>query len=197
MKNSTKFGLALASVIGLAAAIVCFADIPNYKSFSGTEGTTSSEVIIPADPTLSLRVVGVVAQSDKATSLLKFSAGTTAVGITYSNAAGTAITVDRTNSLNANDIIIISSASLATNVSATISSISNTNLTLSATDGIAVVPGDQVYKLGTVTSWKVGATTNYSAAGEALFTAPKGRPIRVLLDGTSDCALNSVTARYE
>ena len=77
MKTNKKtfwLGAALAAsvaVIGIAS----FADSPTFVSKSGS-GTTSTEIIFPADPVSQIRLVVAIASSDKAASKFTFSAGT-------------------------------------------------------------------------------------------------------------------------
>ena len=61
----------------------------------------------------------------------------------------------------------------------------------------ATTPGDQLYKLGTVVKFWCGVQTNRNFQGEALFVGQRGRPVQVLVNGTSACALDSITGRYE
>jgi len=73
----------------IVSAVTGRADSPIYKTLSGAAGTTSSEVIFPADPVTQIRVVSVFGSSDKVASVFSFRGGTTVVSISASNPAGT------------------------------------------------------------------------------------------------------------
>lgn len=187
--------ISLLAISTTLCATAALASTPSYETLNGS-GSTAAEVIFPAKPDQQIRVVGAIATSDKAASVLSFRTGAMPVSISASNAAGTGITVTRTNGLAPNDLIVIQRAD-GTTASGTIASFpASTNITLNATTGTITLPGDQVYKLGAATTLKCGAATvNYQ--GEAIFVGRFGRPIRCVLDGTSACSLDSVTARYE
>lgn len=193
MKN--KFLIAALLITGLGLAIA-LADIPNYKTLTAT-GTTAATFIVPADPSLATRVVSFNCTSDKAGSVLALKAGAGAYVVSANTTNTTTLTVARTNGLAANDYLVISKADGTTNVYCQISSFpQSTNITLGAVSGITVEVGDSVYKMSAATSIPIGAA-NVVGNGEAIYTAPRGRPIYATLDGTSACTINSFVVRQE
>jgi hypothetical protein len=187
-------------VLGVLAGVVlcvsAFAQSDAVYLTLNNSGTTACTNIFRAQPNRAIRIVGAIATSDKATSALSWRCGQGAYTISLSNTVGTLITVARTNGLNASDVICVQKSDGTTNVLATISSISSTNVTLAATDGVTTLPGDEVFKMGPPITTKVGAAT-VNLQGEAVISALKGRPVSVVVDGTSACSLDAITARYE
>ena len=193
MKIISKIGFTVLAVV--CATVTMAQTVPTYTT-KNASGTTTCEVHFPANPQQQVRIVGAIATSDKAASVLSWRTGSTPYTISATNAAGTTITVSYTNGLAANDVLVIQKAN-GTCISGTISSFANsTNITLAATTGAQTLPGDEVYKMSAATTIKVGATT-VTYQGEAIYVGTRGRPVRVVLDGTSACSLDSITARYE
>jgi hypothetical protein len=191
---SKRLILAVAMTIGAALTGLAQTDVPVYVTL-GNSGTTSASGYFHSSPSQQVRVVGVVATSDKAASVLSFSTGVTPATITSSNASGTTITVGVTNGITVNDVLVIESANGITNV--TVSSFSNvTNLTVTPATGFATLRGDQVYKMSAATTIKCGATTAVYQ-GEAIYVGARGRPVRIVIDGTNACSLDSISGRYE
>lgn len=192
---STVFTLcALGLLLGVSPS---FAGSPTFVNKTAT-GTTSAEVIFPADPALQIRVVTAFATSDKAASVLSFTSGAGAYVISAANVAGTTITVSQTNGLAPSDVLIISAANGSTNYARTISSFANsTNIVLTASTQNATAVGDSVYKMSAATTIKVAAAS-VTYNGDAIYVgASQGRPVRCVLDGTSACSIDSMSARYE
>jgi len=175
MKIISKIGFTVLAVV--CATVTMAQTVPTYTT-KNASGTTTCEVHFPANPQQQVRIVGAIATSDKAASVLSWRTGSTPYTISATNAAGTTITVSYTNGLAANDVLVIQKAN-GTCISGTIRSFAtSTNITLAAT------------------TIKVGATT-VTYQGEAIYVGTRGRPVRVVLDGTSACSLDSITARYE
>jgi hypothetical protein len=161
-------------------------------------GTTSATVYFNAEPLKQVRLVGAIATSDKAASVLSIRAGTSSYVIISNNATTTATDhfLTFTNGLAANDVLMLQRAD-GTAASGIVSAVVTNKVTLTSGGfGSAVAAGDQIYKLSAATTIKVGAATAVYQ-GEALYAGTRGRPIRVVLDGTSACSLDSVTARYD
>src|SRR5258708_19897802 len=93
----------LASLPLCAFALTALSDSPSYKPASAS-GTTSAEVIFPADPVLQIRVVGAIGSSDKAASVFSFRGGTTPSVVTVADG-----TASDTN------IIVVGYAGFSTN----------------------------------------------------------------------------------
>lgn len=184
-------------MIGMALGLVALSAMaqPVYQSGTAT-GTTAATLIWNPNPLQQVRLVGTVATSDKAGSVLSFRTGTTATSISLSNPTGTTITVARTNGIDANALIVWVRADGSTNKLSTVSSLSYTNLTLAATIGNTTLPGEEVFVMSAAQTLPVGAATQ-SYQGEAIFVGNKGRPVSCVLDGTSACTINSQSARYE
>ena len=188
-RSRNLLGLALAAIVAIPAAGA------DYVT-KNASGTTSCEVHFPADPQAQIRLVGAIATSDKAASVLSIRTGTTPYVIGSSNASGGTISVTTTNGLAADDVLVIVNAD-GTHTSAVIAAFLNTtNITLVATNGVVTLPGDEVYKMSAATTLKcAAATVNYQ--GEAIYSGNRGRPVRVVLDGTSACSLDAITVRYD
>jgi hypothetical protein len=183
-------------VMGLSAGLAfsTLAQSPTYVSQSAT-GAASAVSYLATQPALQIRVVGAIAQSDLATATLAFKAGGTPLTVAYTNAAGTWVGVSRTNGFAAGDSVLIETAAgVITN--GVISSFGAATNIVFTTAMCATKPGDQIYKLGTATTLFVGAATNVAFMGEAVFVAPKGRPVMATVTGTADARL-AVSARYE
>ena len=182
------------------ACLSAVAGSPTYTSLTGS-GTTSAEVIFPADPVLQVRVVGLIGSSDKATSKASFWPGSTLVTVTYTNSgpSSTNIYVGGYTGIATNDLIVVSTG--ATNRTLTVYGLANnTNLMVTGALGFALTPNAaQVFDLGSAAgaSVGIGANTNKVYASEAIYVAPRGRPLRVVLDGTAYSSLDSVTAHYD
>src|SRR5258708_4827803 len=180
-----------------AFALTAFADSPSYKAASAS-GTTSAELIFPADPVLQIRVVGVIGSSDKAGSKFSFSTGGTPAAITVAstNLSATNIYVGGYAGFSTNDIIVIQTP--VTNRSLTVWGLANsTNIITTAAVGVTQLVSSEVFDLGAATTLKAGAITNTSYQGEAIYVGNRGRPLRVTLDGTAYSSLDSVTVHYD
>jgi hypothetical protein len=187
----------LASLPLCAFALTALSDSPSYKPASA-QGTTSAEVIFPADPVLQIRVVGAIGSSDKASSVFSFRGGGTPAAITVAstNLSATNIYVGGYVGFSTNDLIVIQTP--ATNRTLTVWGLANgTNVITTAAVGVTQYVGSEIFDLGAATTLKCGAITNTSYQGEAIYVAPRGRPLRVLLDGTSYSSLDSVTVHYD
>ncbi len=174
-----------------------FAGSPSYSSFTAS-GTTGAEVIFPADPVLQIRVVGVIGSSDKAASVFQFSGGGTPGVISFANTntAATNIYVSGYVGFSTNDLLVIQAGT--SNKSLTIFGLNNsTNIMTTSAVGIAQTVGMEIFDMGTTNKLKCGAITNQSYQGEAIYVAPRARPLRVVLDGTGYSSLDSVTVHYD
>jgi small nuclear ribonucleoprotein (snRNP)-like protein len=187
--------LTAALAIGLAISAVAQVGSPVFVTQTAS-GTTTAVTFFATSPTLQMRVVGAIVSSDLAGSMITFKSGTTPATISATNTAGATISVAATNGFNSNGFIIVETkGGVLTN--AQIASFSGTTNIVLYNSVMATVPGDQIYTLGTATSLAVGATTNKNYQGEALFVGQRGRPAQVIVNGTSACSLDSITARYE
>ena len=194
------------ATLGLAA-LSAFAQ-PSYTTVTGY-GAAGVTNYFPAQPLYQARVVGSIAQSDLAGSFISFSSGVGAYSITNpiscsSNALGTIFMVNTTNGLVVGDILVLQSASgtnmagtAAGNATGVISALATNNVTLAAGGfNCTCAAGDEVFKMGSASKFPLGASLqNYQ--GDALFVGNKGRPVRIVINGTSACTNITTTARYE
>jgi hypothetical protein len=199
---SFLFALCLSAIALSAAdaffAVTSFAGSPAYSSQSSGIGTTGAEVIFPADPVLQIRVVGIIGSSDLSSSTFGFQGGGTPAVITYANTnlAATNIYVSGYTGFATNDLLIIQG--LSSNKTLTIYGLNNsTNIMTTSAIGVAQTVGGEIFDLGTTNRIKCGAITNQSYQGEAIYVAPRGRPLRVTLTGTGYSSLDSVTVHYD
>jgi hypothetical protein len=185
------------AAIAMASVAVTAMAAPEYVTTSGS-GTTAVTVYWPADAVRTPRIVGVIATSDKAASVLSIRKGTTAYTPVVTNLVTTSTTqwLNTTNGLAANDVVILQKAS-GTCYSSTVASVETNMVTLASGGfGATVALADQIYKLSAASTIKVGsATVNFQ--GPAIYAGDRGRPLRVVLDGTSACSVDSATAAYE
>ena len=182
--------------VATCLAMTAVADPPTYINKTAS-GTTSAEVIFGHDPLLQPRIVLASATSDKSGSVLSFRSGTTAYTVTAATVNATNIALNTTNGVGATTNVILYHAGTWT--SATTHSVlsgNTTNIWITATNSIVPAVGDEVFLLGPKTDIKVGAAT-LNIGSEAVFVGNRGRPIRCILDGTSACSVDSMTARYE
>ena len=184
--------------IGVLTAALGQQTLPTYTTATATGGT-SSTAYFPAQPFQQIRVVGAVATSDLAGSILSLTTGVGAYTVA-SNAVSSATTIyiTATNGLASGDVLVLQTWG-ATNAYDTVASnptVSNAVVITASGFGVAVKAGDQLYKMGTASTIPVGSNTvNYQ--GDALFVGNKGRPVRVTLNGTTTNTINLLTARYE
>lgn len=159
-------------------------------------GTTTSVTFFATSPLQQIRIVGAIASSDLAAANLTFKSGTTPVTCAYTNASSTWFGVAATNGFAIGDFVLVETkAGVMTNAQITGFTLA-TNI-IFADKIMATVPGDQLYKLGTATTLWCGVQTNRNYQGEAIFVGNRGRPVQVIVNGTSACSLDSITARYE
>lgn len=185
--------LSLFAVLGLAG--LAFA-AGSYQS-GNASGSTSAELIFSADPLRQMRLVSVLATSDKSDAVISLRTGTRSYDIATvnTNTSATNILFTSTSGLASNDVVIIATAT--TNKTATVWGTSGgTNLLLTAAAGITWSAGDVLYLLGPATSLPLGATSKAYAA-DALFVANHGRPLRLVVDGTSACTIDSAAVKSE
>jgi len=181
---------------------------PSYVTTSGN-GAAGVTNYFAAQPLYQARIVGAIAQSDKAGSFIQLSSGSTACTVTNpiscsTNSGGTIFMVNATNGLTVGDILVLQTANgtnaagvAVGNATGVIAALATNNVTL-ASGGFncTMAAGDEVFKMGTASKFPLGASLqNYQ--GDALFVGAKGRPIRIVIDGTSACTNISTTARYE
>ena len=187
--------LTLGLAIGLAITATAQITIPTYTTLSAS-GTTTSVVYFATSPVQQLRVVQTVASSDLASANLLLSTGVTPLSITKTNAAGTTIDVAYTNGFTTGDQVVLETAAGVITNQAIASFTGSTNIVF-ANNVPITRPGDQIYKMSTPVKLWVGVFTNRAMAGEAIFVGNRGRPVQVLLNGTSANSLDAVTGRYE
>ena len=187
--------LTAALAIGLTIPVTAQVGSPVFVTQTAS-GTSTAVTFFATSPTMQTRVVGAIASSDLAASVITFKAGTTPLTMTKTNVAGTTIDVAATNGFTVADFVIVETKSGSLTNAQIASFTGATNIVF--TDKVmATVPGDQIYKLGTATTLPVGSTSGKNYQGEALFVGQRGRPVQVIVNGTSACSLDSVTAHYE
>jgi hypothetical protein len=187
--------LTAALAIGLTIPVTAQVGSPVFVTQTAS-GTSTAVTFFATSPTLQMRVVGAIASSDLAASVITFKAGTTPLTITKTNVAGTTIDVAATNGFTVADFVIVETKSGSLTNAQIASFTGATNIVF--TDKVmATVPGDQIYKLGSATTLWVGIYTNRNFQGEAIFVGQRGRPVQVQVTGTSACSLDSITGRYE
>ena len=187
--------LTAALAIGLAIPVAAQIGSPVFVTQTAS-GTTTAVTFFATSPTLQVRVVGAIASSDLAGSVITFKSGTTALTITKTNVAGTTIDVAATNGFTVADFVIVETKrGVLTN--AQIASFTGATNIVFTDKVMATLPGDQIYKLGSAITLPVGATAGKNYQGEALFAGQRGRPVQVIVNGTSACSLDSITAGYE
>jgi len=184
---------------GLAAGLVIPAlgqyTAPTFVTQTAS-GTSTAVTYFATSPLQQIRIVGAIASSDLASANITFKTGTTPLSITKSNALGTTIDVAYTNGFAVGDFVLLEKANGVLTNAQIASFTGSTNITFGYNIPQTLV-GDQIYKLGTATTLWCGVQTNRNYQGEALFVAQRGRPVQVIVNGTSACSLDSVTARYE
>ncbi len=186
--------------LGLVAgllALSALAGSPTYVTKSAS-GTSSAEVLFPAISGTQIRVVGVIGSSDLTTSTFSFCAGDTAQVITFAtnSLTSTNIIVSATNGFAANDLIVI--ANSATNRTLTIGGfINSTNIYTTGTIGIAQTVGMEIYHLCAPSTLLLGAITNKAYMGEAVYVAPAGRPLRLVVSGTAWATVDVCNVHYD
>jgi hypothetical protein len=169
--------------------------VPTFVTYTGS-GTTTAWVQCASSPMQQVRIVQASASSDLASANMLFSSGTVPNTITKSNVLGTKIDVAYTNGFAVGDLVILEKAT-GTVTNAQITAFTGaTNITFGFNIP-ATVPGDQIYKMSTPVKLWVGVVTNRVFSGEAIFVGNRGRPVQVLVNGTSACSLDAITARYE
>ena len=186
----------------VAAVVVCLAmparaqyTVPTFVTLAAS-GTTTSVVYFASSPAQQIRVVQTIASSDLASANLLLSTGVTPLSITKSNASGTTIDVAYTNGFTTGDQVVLETAAGVITNQAIASFTGSTNIVF-ANNVPITRPGDQIYKMSTPVKLWVGVFTNRAMAGEAIFVGNRGRPVQVLLNGTSANSLDAVTGRYE
>jgi hypothetical protein len=187
--------LAVGLAAGLAIPALGQYTAPTFVTQTAS-GTTTSVTFFATSPLAQIRIVGAIASSDLASANLTFKSGTTPVTCAYTNGSSTWFGVVATNGFAIGDFVLVETkAGVMTNAQITGFTLA-TNI-IFADKIMATVPGDQLYKLGTATTLWCGVQTNRNFQGEALFVGQRGRPVQVIVNGTSACSLDSVTARYE
>lgn len=189
------------TIIGLAFGLALNAISAGNTYVTQTNaGTTSAVVNFAADPQAQIRLCNVIGTSDKASAVFSFRTGTGKYLVGgICTAAGTNVTITSTNGLVANDLILIQRADgLMTNVQVFSITTSNVNFTSSAS--LALTNGDALFELSAATALPCGTNspirpTAYS--GEAVYSGNLGRPVRIVLDGTSACSIDAATAVYQ
>jgi hypothetical protein len=107
-------------------------------------------------------------------------------------------TANNATNLSAGDHIVISPASGGSFLNQYLASetLILNRINVTAAMALTLSPGDNVFVLGTATSLPIGAATVRRDNASGIFTAPQGRPARLLLDGTSACAVNQAIGDY-
>jgi len=186
---------AIIAAVGLAATLVIAASATYVQKTAS--GTTSATVIFSGDAQKQTRIVGLVASSDKATSTISLRSGTTAfvIATANTNTAATNVILSTVGSLASNNVVLLQLG--ATNVQRTVwGTIGTTNLVLTSTVGGAQAVGDQVFLASAATTLNLGAVTNYAAPAFYVGSSA-GRPVSIIVDGTSNCSIDTVTVIKE
>jgi hypothetical protein len=166
-------------------------------SFTGNAGTLLSHVVVPAGGRDRVRVQYASATSDKAASLLIFRAQSRATTVTATSASNqTVINAPPYLGAAANDVLVLFSKSTAAGVRGVVASVDvgAGTITLNATLGIALAPGDIVSLMTARGQVPVGATTKEVNA-PTVFAVNEG-PALIELDGTATCRINLVSGHY-
>lgn len=190
--------LILSAALAAAAAIV-WAASPTYTTKSGNTGTVESRVTFVPTAGNQIRLVSVIASSDKAASVLSFRSGTGAYVLTATNAAGgTNVYVSSVTGLASNDIVLLVKSDGTVSTNCTVWGVQNsTNIQLTAAVGVAGAIGDEIYEMGAATTIGIGATSNKLVGAEAVFVGNPSRPVTIYLDGTSYSKIDAASARYD
>lgn len=205
-------GVLLTAALTAGTAIAQQSGVPTYLTLQSAVGSSAANVILPQKPTSQARVVSVVAQSDLASSVVKFYSGTTArsVAVLDTNISDTIMILDATNGLAASSLLYVQGAT--SNVVATLSSFTTTNIwsgvgtitntfgyvVLTAGLGIAQAVNAEVEVLTTTpVTFSLGAKTNQVWASDGLYVGNYGRAAYVTVSGTANCQLNAVTVHYD
>jgi len=188
--------LGLAWTLTLPLAAFGQGTVPQFVTYRSS-GTTTSWVQIASSPMQQCRVVQAIASSDLAGANLLFSSGVTPVTVTYSNALGTTVSVGYTNGFGpAGQLCTLERAgTILTNMQ--IASFTGSTNIVFTYNIPATVPGDQIYTMSTPVKLWVGVFTNRPFSGEAVYVGNKGRPVQVLLNGTSACSIDALTVKFE
>ena len=187
--------LLLSIVLGGAAAWPAMGQ-PSYETKTAS-GTTTALVYFATSPLQQIRVVGAIASSDLVGANIQIRSGTTPVTCAYTNAAGNQFGVSRTNGFFVGDLVLLETAGGVMTNGIITAFTAATNIICAGLTMPATVPGDTLYRLGSPTTLWCGVYTNRNIQGEALHVGARGRPVMVIVPGTSACSLDSVTARYE
>jgi hypothetical protein len=190
-----KILITAALLVGFATSAWAQYTIPTFVTQTAS-GTSTAVTYFATSPLQQIRIVGAIASSDLSSANITFKTGTTPLSITKSNALGTTIDVAYTNGFAVGDFVLLEKLSGVMTNAQIASFTGSTNITFGYNIPQTLV-GDQIYKLGTATTLWCGVQTNRNYQGEALFVAQRGRPVQVIVNGTSACSLDSVTARYE
>ena len=186
------FGVALVAATGLSALAQ---QLPVFVTQSAS-GTTTSFVSFATSPMQQIRMVGAIASSDLSSANILIRGGTTPVTCAYTNPAGTSFGVAATNGFYVGDFVVIEKVSGAITNGQITAFGAATNIVLGQ-NVFATVPGDQMYRLDAGVKLWCGVQTNRNYQGDALYVGQRGRPVHVIVNGTSACSLDSITGRYE
>jgi hypothetical protein len=184
-------GLALGLAIPAAAQNVP----PTYVTLSAS-GTTTSIVYFATSPMQQLQIVQAIASSDLASANLLFSTGTTPNTCTKSNALGTTIDVAYTNGFAVGDLVVLEKAN-GTVTNAQITAFTGATNIVFGYNIPQTLIGDQICKMSSPVKLWVGVITNRVYSGVAVFSGNRGRPVQVLVNGTSACSLDAITGCYQ
>jgi hypothetical protein len=187
--------LAIAGLVVMLALSALGQAVPTFLTFTGS-GTTTAWVQCASSPMQQVRIVQAIASSDLAGANLLFSTGIVPNTITKSNVLGTTIDVSYTNGFGVGDLVVLEKIN-GTVTNAQITAFTGATNIIFGFNIPATVPGDQIYKMSTPVKLWVGVFTNRVYSGEAIFVGNRGRPVQVLVNGTSACSLDAITAHYE
>jgi len=161
-------------------------------------GTTTAEVIFPANDEASLRLLSYDYRTDLASAPLVIYSGTRRYDV-LSNSLSTATNIIvRTNtSISSNDVVVVQAAD-GTTFSATVwGTGGGTNIYLTGQLGTAVAAGASVYRMSASASIYPGSTNETRIAGEAIYGAQLRMPLLGRITGTSACRINALTVKYD
>lgn len=193
--------VALALFIALPASAALDDPINGFAVGTTNPATTLSYAIVPArSANAGTPVVHYVnAGSATATAKLQFYKVTAQTVCSATNSTVT-LNVNRTNSFNSGDVIIIQHLLNNTYEKRTLTTMSySTNLVCTVAPVGTVVPGDIIYKASTSGAGSIqwGAVTNSVGPAAYIYVGQKNKPLLVEIDGASTTALvNVISGSY-
>jgi hypothetical protein len=187
------FALAL---VALSFPVLAQTTSTSITAFSGggSSGTTSS-YISSANASGQAVYQYVSATSDLSSSALTFYTAGSPATVTLATNSGQTV-IYATNSFSGSDVLVIRSVANDTYQRGVVSSVTTSNITLSANLSFALAAGDKVYKMTSAGSIPVGAATKEVVSAGGYWHGQKGKPTLVDLTGTSTCKINAIAGSF-